>query len=44
MVVQERHIVRASQDAALGGLGEEDHLPVQAGERRGWRILAAEFP
>ena len=44
MVVQERHIVRASQDAAVSGLGEEDHLPVQAGERRGWRVLAAEFP
>jgi hypothetical protein len=44
MVVQERHIVRASQDAAVSGLGQEDHLPVQAGERRGWRVLAAEFP
>jgi hypothetical protein len=31
MVAQERHIVDASQDAVVSGLGEEDHLPVQAG-------------
>src|SRR2546423_261823 len=44
MVAQERHVVHASQDAALSGLGEEDHLPVQARERRRWQVLAAEFP
>ena len=36
---QERHVVHASQDAALSGLGEEDHLPGQA-----WRTSQVAGP
>jgi hypothetical protein len=44
VLAQERHVVHAPQDAAVGRLGEEKPLLVQDAKRGRWQVLAAKFP